>query len=52
MNKQQINADATLRKLLNLTEGDALSILNLQRYLKPHYPAAKPKAVKAAKVAA
>ena len=26
-----------LRKLLALTEKDELKILNLQRYLKPHY---------------
>lgn len=37
MNKQVIKADAPLRKLLNLTEKDELKILNLQRYLKPHY---------------
>jgi chromatin remodeling complex protein RSC6 len=37
MNKQVIKADAALRKLLNLTEKDELKILNLQRYLKPHY---------------
>lgn len=37
MNKQVIKADGALRKLLNLTEKDELKILNLQRYLKPHY---------------
>jgi chromatin remodeling complex protein RSC6 len=38
MNKQVINADAPLRKLLNITEKDPeLMILNLQRFLKPHY---------------
>jgi hypothetical protein len=37
MNKQVIKADAALRKLLALTEKDELKILNLQRYLKPHY---------------
>ncbi len=38
MNKQVINADASLRKLLNITESDPeLMILNLQRFLKPHY---------------
>ena len=52
MNKQSINTDATLRKLLGVTESDALSILNLQRFLKPHYPAAKAKAVKASKATA
>ena len=44
MDKQVIKADAPLRKLLALTEKDELKILNLQRYLKPHYlkPAAAP----------
>lgn len=37
MDKQVIRADAALRKLLSLTEKDELKILNLQRYLKPHY---------------
>ncbi len=37
MEKQVIKADAPLRKLLNITEKDELKILNLQRYLKPHY---------------
>ncbi len=38
MNKQIINADAHLRKLLKITEKDPeLKILNLQRFLKPHY---------------
>ena len=37
MEKQNIKADAPLRKLLALTEKDELKILNLQRYLKPHY---------------
>lgn len=37
MNKQQIKADASLRKLLALKEGDDLKILNLQKFLKPHY---------------
>ena len=49
MDKQVIKADAPLRKLLALTEKDELKILNLQRYLKPHYlkPAAAPVATKA-----
>ena len=41
MVKQVIKTDtaagAPLRKLLALTEADELKILNLQRYLKPHY---------------
>jgi len=37
MDKQIIKADASLRKLLALTEKDELKILNLQKYLKPHY---------------
>jgi hypothetical protein len=45
MEKQNINADAALRKLLALKEGDELKILNLQRFLKPHYlPVVKPTA--------
>lgn len=39
MEKKAIKADAALRKLLALKEGDELQILNLQRYLKIHYPA-------------
>ena len=35
--KQAIKPDATLRKLLSLTERDSLTILNLQKYLKGHY---------------
>ena len=35
--KQAIKPDATLRKLLGLTEKDNLTILNLQKYLKGHY---------------
>ena len=35
--KQTIKPDATLRKLLGLTEKDNLTILNLQKYLKGHY---------------
>ncbi len=37
MDKQNIKADAALRKLLALKDGDDLKILNLQRFLKPHY---------------
>ena len=40
MEKQVIKADAALRKLLALKESDELKILNLQKWLKPHY--AKP----------
>ena len=32
-----INADAKLRGLLGLKEGDALTYFNLQKYLNPHY---------------
>jgi hypothetical protein len=32
-----INADAPLRELLGLKESDQIRILNLQRYLTPHY---------------
>jgi chromatin remodeling complex protein RSC6 len=37
MDKQTIKADAALRKLLTLAEGDVLTILNLQKYLRRHY---------------
>ena len=37
MEKQTIKADAALRKLLTLKEGDNLTILNLQKYLRSHY---------------
>jgi len=37
MDKQTIKADASLRKLLTLNEGDALTILNLQKYVRRHY---------------
>lgn len=40
MDKQNIRADAALRKLLSLKESDELKILNLQRFLKPHYQTA------------
>jgi len=36
-NKQDINPDAALRKLLKSTEAEKVTILNLQRYLKGHY---------------
>jgi len=37
MDKQQIKADASLRKLLTVTENDKVTILNLQKYLNRHY---------------
>lgn len=40
--KQQIKPDATLRKLLAISESDELTILNLQKYLKTHYIKAVP----------
>jgi chromatin remodeling complex protein RSC6 len=45
MDKQTIKADASLRKLLTLNEGDALTILNLQKYLRRHYIKPAPAAV-------
>jgi len=45
MDKQTIKADASLRKLLTLNEGDALTILNLQKYLRRHYVKPTPAAV-------
>jgi chromatin remodeling complex protein RSC6 len=36
-NKQDINPDPALRKLLKSTEAEKVTILNLQRYLKNHY---------------
>jgi hypothetical protein len=42
MDKQNIKADAALRKLLTLSETDSLSILNLQKYLGRHFVKATP----------
>lgn len=42
MDKQTINADASLRKLLTLSETDKLTILNLQKYLGRHYVKSTP----------
>jgi len=42
MDKQTIKADAALRKLLTLNEGDSLTILNLQKFLRRHYIKAAP----------
>ena len=36
-NKQDINPDAALRKLLAVSESEKVTILNLQRFLKTHY---------------
>jgi chromatin remodeling complex protein RSC6 len=36
-NKQDINPDAALRKLLGVSETEKVTILNLQRFLKHHY---------------
>ena len=53
MEKQVIKPDATLRKLLNVSESDTLRILNLQKYLSGHYPlSVAAKAAKAATAAA
>ena len=41
-NKQDINPDAALRKLLKVTEAEKVTILNLQRDLKNHYIKAVP----------
>jgi chromatin remodeling complex protein RSC6 len=35
--KQDINPDAALRRLLKVGDGEKVTILNLQRYLKVHY---------------
>ena len=37
LDKQVIRADPALRMLLSLTPNNELTILNLQRFLKPHY---------------
>lgn len=37
-NKRQIQADATLKKLLKLKKGDELSYFNLQKYMKHLFP--------------
>lgn len=52
MDKQIIKADAPLRKLLGLKETDELKILNLQKYLAPHYTAATAAKTAAAAAAA
>lgn len=52
MDKQIIKADAPLRKLLGLKETDELKILNLQKYLAPHYTAATAAKTAAAATAA
>lgn len=36
-NGQQITLDATLKDLLNPPEGTVVTILNLQKYINPHY---------------
>jgi chromatin remodeling complex protein RSC6 len=45
MTKQSIAADAAMRKLLRLSDTDALTIMNLQKFLCPHYIKAEPVAV-------
>lgn len=44
MDKQAIKADAALRKLLTLNEGQDLTILNLQKFLSRHYVKSTPAA--------
>lgn len=41
---QKINPDAALKKLLRIADGDDVTIFNIQKYLKAHYPAAATKA--------
>ena len=36
--KRTINVDGPLKKLLRLKKGDELTFLNLQKYMKVHYP--------------
>jgi chromatin remodeling complex protein RSC6 len=45
MDKQAIKPDAALRKLLTLNEGQELTILNLQKFLRRHYIKPTPAAV-------
>ena len=35
---QKINPDAALKKLLRIADGDDVTIFNIQKYLKAHYP--------------
>lgn len=35
---QKINPDAALKKLLGVADGDNVTIFNIQKYLKRHYP--------------
>ena len=37
-NKREITADAKLKNLLNLNNGDVLTFFNLQKYMKVHFP--------------
>lgn len=39
--KRNIIADAALKKIMNLQEGDVLSYFNLQKYIKHHFVTAK-----------
>ena len=40
-NKRHILPDATLKKLLGVTDKDEVTYFNLQKHLKQHYPASK-----------
>jgi len=42
-NKRHILPDATLKKLLGVTDKDEVTYFNLQKHLKQHYPASKAK---------
>ena len=37
-NKKKISPDKTLKKLLNISDGDVLTYFSMQKYLKDHFP--------------
>jgi hypothetical protein len=47
MQGQNINTDSALRALLNVTEAEKVTILNLQKSLKVHYLKTDPPAATA-----
>jgi chromatin remodeling complex protein RSC6 len=47
-NKHDITPDASLKKLLQIADGDSLTYFNLQRYLNRHYVKAAPAPVASA----
>ena len=46
-NGRKINADASLRDLLQLSDKDELTYFNLQKYMSPHFAKAETASVSA-----